>query len=147
GIKSAIANSGQFKSGDISWNKGAIGVRVSPATEFKKGNAPHNVLPIGTELMKDDDYLWVKVADPNVWRQKHRIVWESIHGAQPKGTAIVFLDGDRLNFDPDNLQLLTRRELLQMNRNKYSQAPAELKPSVLAVSRLQSAIYTRSREE
>jgi hypothetical protein len=35
----------QFKKGISSWNKGIFGLRMSPATEFKKGCEPHNKLP------------------------------------------------------------------------------------------------------
>lgn len=132
---------GCFVAGDKPWNYGVKGYRASIGTEFKKGHAPKNTLPVGTELAKDGDYLWVKIAEPNVWRQKHRLIWEEKNGPQPKGAAIIFLDGNKTNFADDNLQLVTRRELLQLNRNKYTQAPSELKPSVLAVSKLQSAVF------
>lgn len=35
----------QFKKGMISWNKGMKGIHLSPATEFKAGQVPHNKLP------------------------------------------------------------------------------------------------------
>jgi hypothetical protein len=135
------ASNGRFVAGGASWNANVKGYRASPATEFKKGNTPKNILPVGTELEKDDGYVWVKIAEPSDWWQKHRLIWEAKNGPQPKDTAVIFLDGDRRNFAEDNLQLLTRRELLQLNRNKYSQAHPELKPAVLAVSKLETAVF------
>ena len=35
----------QFKKGMTSWNKGMKGLHLSPATEFKPGQVPHNKLP------------------------------------------------------------------------------------------------------
>lgn len=70
---------------------------------------------------------------------------EAKHGPQPKGTTVIFLDGDRTNFAEDNLQLLTRSELLQLNHNKYSQARPELKPAVLAVSKLEAAVFAAQK--
>jgi hypothetical protein len=35
----------QFKKGMTSWNKGMKGLHLSPGTEFKAGQVPHNKLP------------------------------------------------------------------------------------------------------
>jgi hypothetical protein len=35
----------QFKKGMTSWNKGMKGIHLSPSTEFKAGQVPHNKLP------------------------------------------------------------------------------------------------------
>jgi hypothetical protein len=35
----------QFKKGMTSWNKGMKGLHLSPNTEFKTGQVPHNKLP------------------------------------------------------------------------------------------------------
>jgi hypothetical protein len=35
----------QFKKGMTSWNKGMKGIHLSPSTEFKTGQVPHNKLP------------------------------------------------------------------------------------------------------
>ncbi len=72
---------------------------------------------------------------------KHNVIWEKENGAIPKGSVVIFLDSDVNNFDPSNMALATRAELLQMNRNKYKQVPGELKPAVLALSRLESKIH------
>jgi hypothetical protein len=42
---STKSKSTQFKKGMSTWNKGMFGIRLSPATEFKKGCEPHNKLP------------------------------------------------------------------------------------------------------
>lgn len=53
------------------------------------------------------------------WVQKHRLVWESVHGKIPKGKLIIFLDGDRSNFDPDNLYCIDRKLTTVMIRNNW----------------------------
>lgn len=134
-------NSGRFVAGDKSWNAGLSTPRRSVETAFKKGHVPKTYLPVGTEIKRNDNYIWKKIADPNVWHEKHRLIWESVHGPLPKGTVVIFLDGDRLNFEPDNLQLITRQELLRLNLHKYTQAPPELKPTILALSKVEVAIF------
>lgn len=89
------------------------GQRLSPATEFKKGQAAHNRVPVGTERVRTFrgvQRAWVKVAEPNVWRERAKLVWEEHNGPIPRGRTIHHRDRDTLNDAPDNLQALTRRE-------------------------------------
>lgn len=87
-------------------------------------------LPVGTERWKDG-YLYVKVADNPLpknftvaqirenWVVKHRLVWESAYGKIPDGKLIIFLDGDRSNFDLENLYCIDRKITTVMMRNKW----------------------------
>lgn len=106
----------RFTPGRVSWNEGKKGIHYSPGTEFRKGNTPVNHLPIGSEIMTEDGYLKVKIAEPNKWAFKHRIVWEKANGKIQAGSTLIFADGDRTNTNLDNLILLTRAELLTANR-------------------------------
>lgn len=135
-------SNGRYKAGGTPWNKGMKGLRLSPRTEFSDGYRPHNTLPIGSECRKNDDYWYVKTADPNQWTAKHRLIWEAAHGPKPANCCLIFLDGNLDNFALDNIHCVKRAVLLQLNRNKYKQAHPELKPAVLAVSKLESAIFS-----
>ena len=44
------------------------------------------------------------------------VAWERVNGPLPKGYAILFLDGNKQNTDISNLRLMSRSELLIMNR-------------------------------
>lgn len=73
---------GRFEKGHSPKNKGK---KLSPetiekikGTWFKKGNRPHNTHDVNTEIVwkrekhqEKGQYLYVKVAEPNVWRPKH----------------------------------------------------------------------------
>jgi hypothetical protein len=115
---------GRFGNGHGPWNKGkpfqAGG--HSAETRFKKGQPPINHLPVGSERIDaKDGYRFVKVAEPDKWELKHRIVWEKAHGKVPKSHVIIFLDQNRLNCDIDNLALITRGELARINKRvKFS---------------------------
>lgn len=132
---------GKFSAGYTPWNKGMKGLRVSMRTEFSAHNRPHNALPVGSERIKGDGYWYVKIAEPNTWKTKHQIIWEAANGPKPKNKKLIFLDGNVNNFALSNLHLVSSAELLQLNRNEYKQAHTDLKPAVLAVSKLESAIY------
>ncbi len=140
GIKPPLINIGMIKKGNIPFNKGKKGIRVSIKSEWVAGNRPHNAVPIGSERFSKD-YWYIKVAEPKKWMAKHNVIWEKANGAIPKGSVVIFLDSDVNNFNLNNMALATRAELLQMNRNKYKTMPGELKPAVLALSRLESKIY------
>lgn len=109
--------SGQFGTGAKPWNKGTKGLTSANITSFKKGHTPINYKPVGSERINVEGYIEVKVADPRKWRLKHRVIWEQHHGEIPKGHAIIFADGDKSNLDIDNLLLVSRKQLLFMNRN------------------------------
>lgn len=51
------------------------------------------------------------------WKQKHRLIWEKHHGRPvPDGYLITFLDGDKMNFDIENLALISKEEQAILNR-------------------------------
>lgn len=83
---------------------------------FRKGIRPHNTLPVNTTVVDSDGCLKIKVAEPNVWKRIHVMVWEEHNGPVPKGCAVMFRDGNRLNCDIGNLILVTRQELMEMCR-------------------------------
>lgn len=107
-----------FKKGCVSHNKGKIGMRI-PGSEkgwFKSGAIPHNILMIGTEITTEDGYIKVKVAEPNVWRFKHRLIWEAERGPIDSGYKIIFLDNNKLNTDIENLEIVSNSVMSILNR-------------------------------
>jgi hypothetical protein len=77
---------------------------------------PWNYDPVGTERINPDGYVDIKIANPNKWKGKHRIIWEKANGPVPKGYAIIFADGNRRNFKLKNLLMVSRAELSVMNK-------------------------------
>ena len=130
--------SGRFEKGHIPMNKGKKTQTKGrmAETQFKKGQPAINKLPIGTEVVKGDGYVWVKIEEPNKWKQKHRIVWEEKNGPIPEGMLITFLDGDRTNCSLDNLQLITQRTNQIMNRKNLRTESKELTQTGIAIANL-----------
>ena len=59
--------------------------------------------------------MQVKVAEPNQWMQYQRYVWEQHHpGESAEGMVVIFMDGNSRNFDPSNLERVSRGELTVM---------------------------------
>jgi hypothetical protein len=128
-IEPSVAN--QFKPGHTPHNKGKqisaeIYEKVAP-TMFKRGNKPHNTKPNGTINVRADKsgrlYQYIKIKDCQ-WELLQRYVWTQAHGEIPAGSVVIFLDGNYLNCDISNLQVISRRE--NMARNTIQRYPAEL---------------------
>jgi hypothetical protein len=128
----------RFKKGSVPWNKGMKGLCFSPGTTFKKGNVPYTYRPIGSLQLREDGYIFIKVADPKTWVQLHRLVWESEYGPIPDGKIVKFRDKDRMNFDISNLYLADRKE--HMAENTFARYPADLRAAIKTLKKLTKTI-------
>jgi hypothetical protein len=148
---------GRFNKGRAPWSKGKkLGNNPGSArTQFRKGQIPHNFRGPGHESIGDDGYTWIVIDQPNPWTgastwrvHKHRWLWEQQHGPVPDGQALKCLDGNRLNTDPSNWGLIPsglRPRLNGKSGRRYDAAPAELKPTIMAVAKLEHGIRERRR--
>lgn len=139
-----------FKKGHVPINKGTKGIFNfgGNRTSFRKGNKPHNVMPVGTRILKSDDYWWTKISDkPNKWRQTHRLLWEELHGPLAKNQVLIFLDGDKNNLDVKNLQAITKAEHIRMNTNAYRSSNPELTKVGIAVTKTKLKISERRKSK
>lgn len=138
---------GRFEQGHTPSNKGKKKTWAGgESTQFKKGHKPHNYVPVGSERVNGDGYVDIKVADPNRWRGKHLVKWELHNGRPvPKGSVVIFGDGDRRNFDPDNLILLTRGQLVTMNKHGLIMNNADLTRTGIIMADILKKIGERKR--
>lgn len=155
-IKSYKANnklnsglSGKFRKGQTPHNKGKkmpkeVYEKVKH-TMFANGNVPPNHRPVGSERISKDGYIEVKVAEPNKWRLKQRVVYEEAKGKIPEGCPIIFLDGNKRNFDIDNLRCITRSELLYLNCNGLNNSN-EITETGILMARLDRAKNKKKQE-
>lgn len=155
-IKSYKANNklnsgltGKFRKGQTPHNKGKkmpkeVYEKVKH-TMFAKGNVPPNHRPVGSERISKDGYIEVKVAEPNKWRLKQRVVYEETKGKIPEGCPIIFLDGNKRNFDIDNLRCITRSELLYLNCNGLNNSN-EITETGILMARLDRAKNKKKQE-
>lgn len=134
--KIKTGRTGHFQKGCVPANKGTHIGGYEP-TQFKKGQLPTGTKPVGTETVRKDGYIWVKVEMPNVWKQKHLLIWEKANGKVPKGHVIIFLDGNRGNTSLDNLFLIDRKTEVAMNRLRLQKTDKETTTAILNLARLQ----------
>lgn len=114
---------------------------VSGAGQNRRGSKP-----IGTERERKG-YIEVKVAQPNIWDQKQRYIWEKHHNRKlKKNEVVIFLDKDNRNFDIENLAMVPRGLLGIMNTNNWiSENPEHTKLGIEAAKLLRKT-YEREQE-
>lgn len=132
-------NSGQFKKGFTPFNKGKklkqSTIDKLARTMFKRGNRPHNTLNVGDEREDKDGYVWVKVAEPSEWVAKHHIVFgEDV----PTGHKLIFIDGNKYNFERENLRLISDADLMRQNTNQ--RFPPELRNLIRTLNKLKKRV-------
>ena len=121
----------------------------SAATRFKKGRLPHNTNHIGHERLSKDGYVEISVAEVNPhtgadrrYVHKHRMLWEQANGKIPAGHRLKCLDGNKQNTAPSNWEALPMALAPRLNGRfgrGYDTAPPELKPTILAIAKLEHA--------
>lgn len=148
GLKNGVNT--RIKPGNIPPNKGKKGIRT-PGSEkgwFKKGGKPHNTVPIGTEVVRPSNgYVWVKIKEPNIWRMKHLVEWEKVHGKLPSGKMLLFLDGNKENTDLSNLKMVDRAINIIMNNKGFRTVSAEYTEVGVNVAKLMNTVSKKRRKK
>lgn len=87
------------------------------ATRFKKGNVPPQKLPEGAITIrhghknrgaKPQKYIHLGIGQKSMPLQRYN--WIQKHGPIPSGHVIRFKDGDTMNCEVDNLEMITMKE-------------------------------------
>lgn len=95
------------------------GLRNNINTRFTKKQKAHNHKPVGSEFIsKNDGYTYVKIAEPNKWDLKQRVIYKQVYGDIPSDKSIVFADQNKQNFELDNLVLVDRKVKLVAKNKK-----------------------------
>lgn len=130
----------RFKKGHVSHNRGQ---KVSPdvyakmqPTMFKPGHTPVNHREVGSERINVDGYIEIKVAEPNKWRCKHRVIWEQHNGKIPAGFNVQFKNHNPLDCRIENLYLISKAEQMRTENSYIARYPKDLQD----VIRLKGAI-------
>ena len=142
----------RYPKGNVPANKGlrrpGWSVGRMKETQFKKGQPSGNWKPIGSErICSKDGYILIKVTEgqPLNYRHKHVVVWEEANGPVPKGHVVVFKDGDKLNCDLANLELITRAELMQ--RNTFHNFPEDVKAQIHVLAGFKRKLNSHAKKQ
>lgn len=126
-----------IKKGSIPPNKGKKQAEyMSPEaiertkhTRFQKGHLPHNTrhdFAFSDRRSKGKVYRWIRVG-LSKWVLYQRYVWDQAYGSIPKGFNVQFKDGNTLNFELDNLYLISRADQLKNENSLHARYPEEIR--------------------
>lgn len=139
-----VGKASHFKPGHVSHNKGQKMsedvYKKCSATMFKKNNEPPNTKYDGYERITVDGYIEVRIKK-GVFKLKHRVIYEKHNGEIPKNMYVVFKDKNKLNFDIDNLELISKKE--HMARNTIQRFPKELKQLIHLNTKLKKLTHEK----
>lgn len=112
-----------------------------------RGIVNYNLKPVGYERISKG-YVKIKIANPNVWKFKHIMLWEKANGESVDGNkeTVIFLDGNTRNFDASNLYRLTKREQYYRNSRFPKAQNAAENLVYIALTKQRLALIDKAKE-
>lgn len=117
---------------DVMWCKvRRMGLTGNGAEYKAKMCKKHFSIPMHSEHVDSQGYTLVKVSDrkngkSKNWKLKHLLIWEEAYGEIPKGYSVMFLDGDKTNFNLDNLVCVSNGIIVTLNKKNWRNDNAEV---------------------
>lgn len=140
----------RFKKGAVPPNKGK---KMSPEvyekvkeTMFKKGHSPVNHREVGSERINVDGYIETKVAEPNVWRLKHRIIWEQHNGVIPAGYNVQFKNHNTQDCRIENLYIISKADQMRTENSLVARYPKEVQEVIRLKGVVNRVIHKREKD-
>lgn len=139
----------RFRPGHVSHNKGKklpkeVYDKIKD-TMFKDGQMPVNHREVGSERINVDGYIEIKVAEPNKWRPKHRVIWEQHNGAIPRGHNVQFKNHNPLDCRIENLYLISKADQLKYQNSYLARYPKELQDVIRLKGSINRQIHKREK--
>ena len=93
------------------------------------------------EYITKDGYIECKFEGERQMKLKHKYLWEKANGPIPSGHALIFKNGIKTDCRLDNLMLVSRAELLAMNRRFKELQRPETKETIALLAK----VYVKSQ--
>ena len=102
--------------------------------------------PVGSKRLDKDGYVVIKVAEPCKWRRAQLVEWEKYHKPiDIKTEMLIFLDGNRQNYKIDNLYLIPRRLIGNINQMGMKLTKENI-DAVIGLAELRSAKWSAEKQ-
>ena len=123
--------------------KRRTGIKSGLSGKFKRGQTSPTHKPVGYEHTTTDGSTFIKVGEPSVWERKQVYLYKKYIGEVPKGYDVIFADGNRNNFDLDNLILISKREKLMVGKHGVFSNNGEITKTSLLAARVMLKAYEK----
>lgn len=125
-----------FKKGNVPANKGMKGTANSGS--FKKGHAI-SAKAIGSTRTDSKGYKQIKIGNPRKWVSYAKYVYEKHFNIKlQEDEVLLFKDGDRTNFNIENLVKMTRNEMLFLSSQfDFKHQPEQVKDTAILLAKLE----------
>ena len=124
--------------------------RIGACARHNPNKKSRQARPLYSEQIRKG-YVFIKIAQPNVWISKSKWVWIESHPwlyhTVQKRDNFIFIDGDKRNFKPSNIVKVSIRQMAILNTD--GKLPIGNKDLVLfrvAKSKLKLAIFDRAEK-
>lgn len=110
--------------------------------DYKKYNVRDvYVCPLGTEHITTEGATYIKVALPDCWRRKSRVMYEKYNRCKLNNDDyILFLNQNQSDFSKDNLLKSSRNEIAYLHNNKtFSKNPKLTELGILSAKLMKKA--------
>lgn len=135
-------NTGRFLKGNIPWDKGLKGWQKGKVGSwFKKGHLPQKTRPIGDERVNKNGFVEVKIGMPRVWKLKHHLIYEKYYNEKiGRWDKVMFLDGNKRNFDISNLKKVSNSEQSFLANTKLLGHNSENNSTAFLIAKLMTSV-------
>lgn len=121
-------------------------IRNGVNKRFKKGKKPTIKYDVGEERIRKDGRVDIKIAQPDIWIDKKTYIWEKAYGKVPKGYVLLQLNQKNGDVTLDQLRLIKRKDLINLNRQRLLSEDEDLNKTALNLVKLQSKVIEIEKE-
>lgn len=121
-LRKGLKPTNGFQLGHTPWNKGLLGIHLSPNTEFVRGNNSSKNLPIGSTTIRtrrderETPRQFIKIANPDIWIPYAIYLIREANIEIPTGYVVHHKNGNSLDDRLENLEVLSRAEHIEVHR-------------------------------
>lgn len=149
-IREKFRKASLIKKGNVPFNKGKKVPEhvkaIMAKSWFAKGHQPHNTKKDGVVSIRTDTtgrpYKYIRLS-LGKWKEYHVYRWEKFRGPVPKGMLLRFKDGDSLNCNLSNLELIDRTEHMLRNTAIRRDIPIEIIKTKSLIKKLRKTIHEK----
>lgn len=123
-----------------------LGIKKNPkfqaAYHFTPEPRPHKRKPVGWTHKFGRCYTVIQTEEG--FKPLHHVVWKEANGSYPPpGMLVIFKDGNSGNCIPENLELISRADLIR--QHQYQKLPPELRELILLKGRITFFMNRRNK--